>query len=51
MSALGVAHVSFNLRPNDRPVNELLQELAEDVLPHFRTPAARTVRADSPRLQ
>ncbi|WP_245245289.1 TIGR03571 family LLM class oxidoreductase, partial [Streptomyces palmae] len=35
MAALGVAHVSFNLRPNDRPVDELLHELAEEVLPHF----------------
>ncbi|MEU6275729.1 TIGR03571 family LLM class oxidoreductase [Streptomyces populi] len=51
MGALGVAHVSFNLRPNDRPVDEVLQELAEDVLPHFRTPEARTVQSDSPRLQ
>ncbi|MFF9179698.1 TIGR03571 family LLM class oxidoreductase [Streptomyces misionensis] len=40
MAELGVAHVSFNLRPNDRPVAELLHELAEDVLPHFPTPAA-----------
>ncbi|WP_186785318.1 hypothetical protein [Streptomyces misionensis] len=39
MADLGVAHVSFNLRPNDRPVDELLHELAEDVLPHFPTPA------------
>ncbi|MFF3608924.1 TIGR03571 family LLM class oxidoreductase [Streptomyces sp. NPDC002463] len=37
-AALGVAHVSFNLRPNDRPVEEVLRELAEDVLPHFPTP-------------
>ncbi|MFE4588567.1 TIGR03571 family LLM class oxidoreductase [Streptomyces laurentii] len=35
MAELGVAHVSFNLRPNDRPVDDLLQELAEYVLPHF----------------
>ncbi|MET9734785.1 TIGR03571 family LLM class oxidoreductase [Streptomyces sp. NPDC006458] len=41
MAALGVAHVSLNLRPNDRPVEELLHELAEDVLPHFPTPAVR----------
>ncbi|MDI3405088.1 TIGR03571 family LLM class oxidoreductase [Streptomyces cavernicola] len=35
MGELGVAHVSFNLRPGDRPVDEVLQELAETVLPHF----------------
>ncbi|MEU6578835.1 TIGR03571 family LLM class oxidoreductase [Streptomyces sp. NPDC046805] len=40
MASLGVAHVSFNLRPNDRPVDEVLHELAEDVLPHFPTPSA-----------
>lgn len=38
MALFGVSHVSFNLRPNDRPVEELLQELAEYVLPRF--PAA-----------
>ncbi|MFG2881783.1 hypothetical protein ACGFYV_05570 [Streptomyces sp. NPDC048297] len=40
MADLGVAHVSFNLRPNDRPVDEVLHELAENVLPHFPTPRA-----------
>lgn len=35
MADLGVAHVSFNLRPNERPVDDVLHELAEDVLPHF----------------
>ncbi|MCX2184153.1 TIGR03571 family LLM class oxidoreductase [Streptomyces sp. SKN60] len=40
MAELGVSHVSFNLRPNDRPVEELLHELAEYVLPHFPTPTA-----------
>ncbi|MFF1792122.1 hypothetical protein ACFVX9_37390 [Kitasatospora sp. NPDC058243] len=35
MALFGVSHVSFNLRPNDRPVEELLQELAEYVLPRF----------------
>ncbi|MFD8008790.1 TIGR03571 family LLM class oxidoreductase [Streptomyces sp. NPDC058955] len=38
MADLGVSHVSFNLRPNIRPVDEVLQELAETVLPHFPTP-------------
>ncbi|WP_341868745.1 LLM class flavin-dependent oxidoreductase, partial [Streptomyces carpinensis] len=42
MASLGVAHVSFNLRPNDRPVEEVLHELAEDVLPRFPTPVLRT---------
>ncbi|MET8699729.1 TIGR03571 family LLM class oxidoreductase [Kitasatospora sp. NPDC004723] len=40
MAELGVSHVSFNLRPNDRPIEELLHELAEHVLPHFPTPEA-----------
>jgi len=35
MGELGVAHVSFNLRSGDRPVEEVLHELAETVLPHF----------------
>ncbi|MFI1653645.1 TIGR03571 family LLM class oxidoreductase [Streptomyces sp. NPDC020472] len=48
MAALGVAHVSFNLRPNDRPVDEVLQELAEDVLPHFPTPVDRSSPAATP---
>jgi hypothetical protein len=38
-SELGVAHVSFNLRPGDRPVDEVLHELAEEILPHFPTTA------------
>ncbi|MFE1952792.1 TIGR03571 family LLM class oxidoreductase, partial [Streptomyces sp. NPDC059524] len=38
MGELGVAHVSFNLRPGDRPVEEVLHELAETVLPHFPSP-------------
>jgi luciferase-type oxidoreductase len=39
MSALGVAHVSFSLRPGDRPVDDVLAELADHVLPHFPSPA------------
>ncbi|MFJ5831874.1 TIGR03571 family LLM class oxidoreductase [Streptomyces sp. NPDC093089] len=51
MAEPGVAHVSFNLRPNERPVDEVLHELAEDVLPHFPTPSGQQaprgrVRAD-----
>ncbi|MER7220347.1 MULTISPECIES: hypothetical protein [Streptomyces] len=42
MGELGVAHVSFNLRPGDRPVEEVLQELAETVLPHFPSPNTTT---------
>ncbi|MFF3910170.1 LLM class oxidoreductase [Streptomyces sp. NPDC001848] len=47
MSELGVAHVSFNLRPGDRPVDEVLHELAQEVLPHFPTiaPAAADSRS------
>ncbi|MGW5646254.1 hypothetical protein ACWEV3_39725 [Saccharopolyspora sp. NPDC003752] len=37
MGELGVTHVSFSLRPGDRPVDEVLQELAHEVLPHFTT--------------
>lgn len=40
MGSLGVSHVSFNLRPGDRPIEEVLRELAETVLPHFPTPDA-----------
>ncbi|MFB7234092.1 TIGR03571 family LLM class oxidoreductase [Streptomyces sp. NPDC056269] len=35
MGDLGVAHVSFNLRPGSRPVEDVLHELAETVLPEF----------------
>ncbi|MFI8194163.1 TIGR03571 family LLM class oxidoreductase [Streptomyces sp. NPDC085946] len=42
MGRLGVSHVSFNLRPGDRPVDEVLHELAETVLPHFPAPRAAT---------
>ncbi|MFZ3593065.1 TIGR03571 family LLM class oxidoreductase [Streptomyces sp. BH104] len=35
MGDLGVSHVSFNLRPSDRPIDEVLKELADTVLPHF----------------
>lgn len=42
MGRLGVSHVSFNLRPSDRPVEEVLQELAETVLPHFPSPHVAT---------
>ncbi|GAA3159504.1 MULTISPECIES: TIGR03571 family LLM class oxidoreductase [Streptomyces] len=41
MAGLGVRHVSFNLRPNERPVDEVLHELAEEVLPHFAGVPAR----------
>ncbi|MFH8440544.1 TIGR03571 family LLM class oxidoreductase [Streptomyces sp. NPDC018026] len=40
MGEVGVAHVSFNLRPGDRPVTDVLHELAETVLPHFPSPGA-----------
>ncbi|MEV7569243.1 TIGR03571 family LLM class oxidoreductase [Streptomyces tanashiensis] len=49
MAELGVSHVSFNLRPNDRPVDELLHELAEYVLPRF--PAARATPSPAPAAQ
>ncbi|MFF3752427.1 LLM class oxidoreductase [Streptomyces sp. NPDC002018] len=31
----GVGHVALNFRPSARPVSEVLQEIAEHVLPHF----------------
>ncbi|MFE2865893.1 hypothetical protein [Embleya sp. NPDC059259] len=37
MALLGTSHVSFNLRPNNRPVEDLPRELAEHVLPLFPT--------------
>ncbi|SDX56270.1 luciferase-type oxidoreductase, BA3436 family [Pseudomonas syringae] len=35
--AEGVSHVALNLKPLRRPATEVLQELAEYVLPHFPT--------------
>ncbi|MBX6765905.1 MAG: LLM class flavin-dependent oxidoreductase, partial [Actinomadura rubrobrunea] len=46
MSELGVAHVSFNLRPGDRPVDEVLHELAEEILPHFPSRTAPVAPAE-----
>ncbi|MGW0514325.1 TIGR03571 family LLM class oxidoreductase [Streptomyces olivaceoviridis] len=48
MGRLGVSHVSFNLRPGDRPVEEVLRELAETVLPHFPTPGVATATGANP---
>ncbi|MET8571525.1 TIGR03571 family LLM class oxidoreductase [Streptomyces sp. NPDC004783] len=48
MGELGVAHVSFNLRPGDRPVEEVLHELAETVLPHFPSPGTRAAGVLAP---
>lgn len=31
----GVAHITLNLKPTRRPANEVLQELIEEVVPHF----------------
>lgn len=31
----GVAHITLNLKPTRRPTKEVLQELIEDVVPHF----------------
>ncbi|GLW67657.1 monooxygenase [Actinomadura rubrobrunea] len=49
MSELGVAHVSFNLRPGDRPVDEVLHELAEEILPHFPSRTAPLAPAEHSR--
>ncbi len=46
MGRLGVSHVSFNLRPSDRPVEEVLQELAETVPPHV--PSTDVATASGP---
>ncbi|MEV4334672.1 hypothetical protein AB0K02_29800 [Streptomyces sp. NPDC049597] len=40
MGDLGVAHVSFNLRPGDRPVEDVLRELAARILPDFPSAAS-----------
>ncbi|MFC7824855.1 hypothetical protein [Streptomyces sp. NPDC057375] len=45
IAELAVAHVSFNLRPGDRPVDEVVQELAETTLPHFPAPTAESTAA------
>ena len=37
LQALGVNHVTFNLRHSTRPVTDVLEELAAEVLPHFPT--------------
>lgn len=36
----GVNHVAFNMKASQRPAREVLQELAEFVLPHFRPEAS-----------
>lgn len=40
-AAQGVHHIAFNLRHNQRPAGEVLQELAEFVLPRFSSHADR----------
>lgn len=45
--AAGVNHAALGIQFAQRPVRELLQELAEEVLPHFpalTAPAARPSR-------
>lgn len=37
LAEAGVAHVALNLRSSQRDVGEVLQEIAEEVLPHFPT--------------
>jgi hypothetical protein len=34
----GVSHVAFNMKMSRRPASEVLDELADHVLPHFPTP-------------
>lgn len=37
LAEAGVAHVALNLRPSRRDIGEVLQEIVEEVLPHFPT--------------
>lgn len=39
LQAAGVQHAAFNTKPSQRPVIEVMQELAEFVLPHFSSHA------------
>ncbi len=41
----GVSHVALNLKPNRRPVEEIMQELKEYVLPHFSGQQAMAMTA------
>ncbi|SFK22097.1 luciferase-type oxidoreductase, BA3436 family [Halobacillus dabanensis] len=36
--SIGVNHLMFGLSKNKRPVAEVMQELGEEILPHFRNP-------------
>jgi len=47
LAQLGVSHVAFNLRHSVRPARDVLQELAEFVLPHF--PSARAQQTNTMR--
>ena len=45
LQALGVNHVTFNLRHSTRPAADVLEELAAEVLPHFSTLASPPLAA------
>jgi len=36
LETIGMAHVAFNFKYGKRPAKEVLQEIGEMVLPHFR---------------
>jgi hypothetical protein len=38
----GISHVVLNLKPTRRPAGDILEELAEYVLPHFPAHTLRT---------
>jgi luciferase-type oxidoreductase len=39
MERLGVSHVALNMKSNRRPVSDVMDELAEFILPRFATPS------------
>lgn len=43
LRAVGVNHVAFNMKASSRPAQEVMQELAEFVLPHFPSGSENTL--------
>ncbi|NYI06876.1 TIGR03571 family LLM class oxidoreductase [Allostreptomyces psammosilenae] len=48
LGGFGVDHVTVNLRQSERPVEEVLQELAETILPAYPAPSAEAAPAGVP---
>jgi luciferase-type oxidoreductase len=48
LSSVGVNHVAINLRPSRRPVEEVIQEIGQFILPEFPTPEVRAIRGHHP---